>query len=342
VPYGLTLKVDVKTSAPIRSLESPSHKVRVVIEGSHAVVDLSSGETAMDRDFILKIGLAEAHEPRALVERGPDGKAYVQVSFRPKLDSGKAASEVVFLVDRSGSMDGPSIREARKALELALQNLRPGCYFNIVGFGSSYSLLFPESRPWNPETLAQAVAHVRSMNADMGGTEILSALEFVLGAKAPEGLPRQIFVLTDGEVSNTDAVIELVRQHGADTRVFAFGIGAAPSHHLVKGLARAGEGEAEFIAPGERIDEKVLRQLDRALSAALTDVRVDWGGLDVEQSPYVVPPVFADGRVVVFGRTGDPKATTVTLCAKTAQGEVAFSAPVDLSAVREGTLVSTL
>jgi hypothetical protein len=155
-------------------------------------------------------------------------------------------------------------------------------------------------------------------------------------------LARQIFVVTDGEVSNTDAVIELVRKHGADTRVFAFGVGASPSRHLVKGLARAGEGEAEFIAPGERIDEKVLRQLGRALSAALTDVRVDWGGLEIEQSPYVVPPVFADGRVVVFGRTKARKATTVTLRSKNVQGEVAFSAPIDLSAAREGTLVSTL
>jgi hypothetical protein len=125
----------------------------------------------------------------------------------------------------------------------------------------------------------------------------------------PQG---QVFAITDGEVSNTESVIELIRHHGANTRVFGFGIGAAPSHHPVKALARAGEGQAEFVAPAERADENVLRQLGRALAAALTEVRVDWGGLEVEQAPCVVPPMFADGRVVVLGRLDELKAADVT------------------------------
>jgi hypothetical protein len=342
VPYGLSLKVDVLTSAAIRRVESPSHPVRVSLEDRHAVVELSSSSTAMDRDFVLYVTAAESSQPSVLAERGPDGKAYVLVSFRPKLEAGFAASEVVFLVDRSGSMQGPSILEARKALDLALRELRPGCFFNIVGFGNSFSALFPESRPIGAETLASALSYVRSMGGDMGGTEILPALKFVLDAKPLEGLPRQVFVITDGEVSNTDAVIELVRHHGGRTRVFAFGIGAAPSHHLVKALARAGEGEAEFIAPGERADDKVLRQLGRALAAALTEVRVDWGGLEVEQAPFVVPPVFADGRVVVFGRVGELRPAEATLRAASSQGEVAFPVSLDPSAASSGSLVSTL
>jgi hypothetical protein len=342
VPYGLSLKVDVLTSAAIRRVESPSHPVSVSLEGRHAVVELSSSSTAMDRDFVLYVTPAESNLPCVLAEHGPDGKAYVLVSFRPTLEAGFAASEVVFLVDRSGSMQGASILEARKALSLALRSLRPGCFFNIVGFGSSFSALFPESRPFGEETLASALSYVRSMDGDMGGTEVLPPLKFVLDARTQEALPRQVFVITDGEVSNTDAVIELVRHHGARTRVFAFGIGASPSHHLVKALARAGEGEAEFIAPGERADEKVLRQLGRALAAALTEVRVDWGGLSVEQAPYVVPPVFADGRLVVLGRVDELRPADVTLRASSAQGEVAFPGPVDASAVPSGSFVSTL
>jgi hypothetical protein len=342
VPYGLSLKVDVLTSAAIRRVESPSHTVRVSIEDRHAVVELSSSSAAMDRDFVLYVTPAESNLPCVLAEHGPDGKAYVLVSFRPELEAGFAASEVVFLVDRSGSMQGASILEARKALALALRSLRSGCSFNIVGFGSSFSALFPESRPFSDETLASALSYVRSMDGDMGGTEILPALKLVLDARAQEALPRQVFVITDGEVSNTDAVIELVRHHGAKTRVFAFGIGASPSHHLVKALARAGEGEAELIAPGERADEKVLRQLGRALAAALTEVRVDWGGLSVEQAPYVVPPVFADGRVVVLGRVDELRPADVTLRASSAQGQVAFPVSLDPSGVPSGSLVSTL
>ena len=92
------------------------------------------------------------------------------------------------------------------------------------------------------------------MDASLGGTEILPALEFVLGQPRRSERPLQVVVLTDGEVTNTDAVIDLVRRHASGARVFTFGIGRAASHHLVTSLARAGRGAAEFIHPGERLE----------------------------------------------------------------------------------------
>jgi len=342
VPYGLTLEVDVETSAPVRSVESPSHPVAVTIEDGRATIRLSEREAALDRDVVLKITLAETHQPRALVERTADGPAYALLSFRPRLEAKASPAEVVFLVDRSGSMQGASILEARNALQLALRSLRPGCVFNVVGFGSTFQALFPASRPYDDESLSEATKHVRGLEADLGGTEILPALRHVLGAGRRPGLPRQLFVLTDGEVSNTDAVVALAREHAGDTRVFTFGIGAGASHHLVKGLARAGEGEAEFIAPGERIEGKVLRQLSRALAPALSDVGVDWGGLGAVQAPHEVPPVFADGRVLLFARIEKPGPATVTLRATGPDGPVSFPLPLDPASAAEGTLVATL
>ena len=137
-------------------------------------------------------------------------------------------------------------------------------------------------------------------------------------------------------MSNTDAVIALARRHAGHTRVFTFGIGAGASHHLVEGLARAGEGAAELIAPGERIEGKVLRQLGRALTAALTDVRVDWAGLGVEQAPHEVPPVFADGRVLLYGRLEKAESGTVSLRASGAQGDVVLRSRSTRPARRRG------
>lgn len=48
------------------------------------------------------------------------------------------------------------------------------------------------------------------MKADMGGTQIYNPLFKILQNKVIEGYPKQIFLLTDGDVSNTDKVIELV------------------------------------------------------------------------------------------------------------------------------------
>jgi Ca-activated chloride channel family protein len=169
---------------------------------------------------------------------------------------------VIFLVDRSGSMQGTSIEEVRNALQLCLRSMIAGCRFNIIGFGSSHHPLFERSRPYDEASLSEASAHVAAMKADFGGTELLPALEFALKHPRAGSLARQIVVLTDGEVTNTDALIELARKHDTEARIFTFGIGAGASHHLVKGLARAGGGTAEFIYPGERIEPKACGSSD--------------------------------------------------------------------------------
>jgi hypothetical protein len=67
-----------------------------------------------------------------------------------------------------------------------------------LGFGSWFELLFKEgSRPYNEETLRLAEEHVRGLEADLGGTEILQPLMAIF--ETPTNLPRQIILLTDGK-----------------------------------------------------------------------------------------------------------------------------------------------
>ena len=75
-----------------------------------------------------------------------------------------------------------------------------------------------------------------ALNADYGGTEILQPLQAILASAPVPGYARQVFVLTDGEVSNTKEVLECVRRHAALNRVFALGLGDGASRELVEGI----------------------------------------------------------------------------------------------------------
>ncbi|KAK8373062.1 hypothetical protein O3P69_014562, partial [Scylla paramamosain] len=76
------------------------------------------------------------------------------------------------------SMHGEKIESARATLLLFLKSLPLGCLFNIVSFGSSFSVLFKKgSRVYSEATLREACQLQAAMKADMGGTEILAPLK---------------------------------------------------------------------------------------------------------------------------------------------------------------------
>ena len=136
----------------LMGLESPSHPIRVTWQDAVATVSLAHAETALDRDFVLAVDAQVLATPRAWIESAEDGTAAIAIAFCPRLAEVTAPSEVIFIVDRSGSMGGTSIAEVRKALRLCLHSMVPDSRFNIIGFGSSVAPLFPESRGYDDET----------------------------------------------------------------------------------------------------------------------------------------------------------------------------------------------
>jgi hypothetical protein len=345
VPYGLSVSVNVSMAGAITRVESSSHPVAVAMNGSEATVTLSQRDAALDRDFVLSIDAAKLDVPQAWIERDDEGAEAIAVAFVPTLADAVTPAEVIFLVDRSGSMQGKSIAEVRNALQLCLRSMIPGCSFDIVGFGSRFERLFGKSVLYDERSLATASEHVSALEANLGGTEILPALKALLEHPKDGTLARQIVVLTDGEVTNTDAVLALAKRHAANARIFTFGIGAGASHHLVKGLARAGAGIAEFIYPGERIEPKVVRQFGRLLSPSLTNIGLDWGGLDVVQAPSAIPPVFSGGRVLLYGflkEGGEITPARARLSADAPSGPVTFDVTIDRANAHTGRTVATL
>ncbi|HEX8916092.1 MAG TPA: hypothetical protein VF796_27335, partial [Humisphaera sp.] len=174
-----------------------------------------------------------------------------------------------------------------------------------------------------------------------GGTELHPPLEAILKVKPRAGVVRQVILLTDGQVTNEPAVVELCRKHRKHNRVFSFGIGAGCSAFLVKGVARATGGAAEFITAGERIDEKVLRTFARLASPAVADVALDWGGAEV-QTLAEVPPVFDGDVLAVFGRCPGTLPKHATLSCKVGDRTRSWRVEVPAAAADDQGVIATM
>ena len=232
-PYSFEFEMKVKAISAISEITSPSNALRVEIdeaEKNQAKVSLTEAHK-FDKDVVVHILTREPFKPQAIVENGIkiEGKEdkegfmaspVVMLNFFPEFKSPESSDvgEFVFVVDRSGSMSGSRNNSAKETLLLFLKSLPDGCYFNVVGFGSSYKTLFNKSQLYNDRNLKKATDLAESMEADLGGTEILRPLEWVFSQAPVKGNPRQLFLLTDGEVGNTDQVINLVQKHSNTTR----------------------------------------------------------------------------------------------------------------------------
>lgn len=221
-------KLSVFSQEDVDQVTSPTHSIAVKRKsGSDAVtVTLSDENQSLGSDLVILVKHKHPHSPKALVELGEEGgkdfmkKSALMINFFPELTNVEPlACEFIFLVDRSVSMSGSYISSARETLSLFLKSLPEDCRFNIVGFGSRHVTLFPKcSVPYSQTTLDTATSHAQQMNADLGGTELLAPLKDILGTKPPAGFARQVFVLTDGAVSNTSACLDIMKQKVSHSR----------------------------------------------------------------------------------------------------------------------------
>ncbi|KAM7337773.1 hypothetical protein ACRRTK_003892 [Alexandromys fortis] len=278
LPYTLSMVATIFSQHGIERVQSNcslSPMQYLADDKTSAQVSLAEGHK-FDRDVELLIYYNEVHSPSVAVEMGmqdmkPDslmGAPSAMVSFYPDVpekEVTKACGEFVFLMDRSGSMESPMnnqkdsqlrIEAAKETLLLLLKSLPMGCYFNIYGFGSSFEKFFPESVKYTQETMEEAVERVKDLEANLGGTEILKPLRKIYKAPSIPGHPLQLFVFTDGEVSDTFTVINEVLFNSKKHRCFSFGIGEGASTSLIKGIARVTGGTAEFIIGKDRMQTK--------------------------------------------------------------------------------------
>ncbi|CAH8832448.1 unnamed protein product [Trichobilharzia szidati] len=334
VPYTITFEAELSMSSKILDVKS-THD-RFILDRSNDVSNANvklASEFIPNHDLQMVISLSDSLKSLASLEYGDTNESSIlatnclMVQFLPEFSEVNATkknnSEIVFLIDRSGSMHGDNISYAKTSLLLFLKSLPVKCRFQIIGFGSSFDSLFPEPTDYCEESLNKALKYQEALEADMGGTEVYNALKSALNSSTSgEGWFKQIIFLTDGDVNNADEVIGLVRMNAHKARVFTIGLGEGASTGLVKGVARAGNGTAAFVRDNSQLHSTVMRILTDALQPEADNVSIDWKlteklpdgketPIEIVSVPKQIAPLFSGHFVTYFGLFKSDKLSTV-------------------------------
>lgn len=317
--HGFSLSLQIEGELGQADFECPSHPVAVSQEYGMRKIALSGGSALMDRDFVVVF-----KEPEGQGIEGQwvqDGEGYVALaSFHPSFSNEDASPRCVKLViDCSGSMGGDSIAQARIALHEILSLLKPCDYFNLTRFGSSHRMLFPEAAIASTENVQAAAGFVAEMDADMGGTEISSALNATFRAGGVERLPSDVLLITDGEVWGFESIVDEAKKSGH--RIFTVGVGSAVSEAFVRGVAEATGGACELVSPREDMAQRIIRHFQRIDQPMATSVEFIWPSQITRQNPERFMSLYSGDTLHVLGWSDYRPAGEVVLKVGLASGQ---------------------
>src|SRR5262249_20851896 len=249
----------------------PTHAITLKRKGDKEVqVQFDRHQGLLDRDFQLfyqlgdkDVGLtALAHRPVA-AEHG-----YFLLLATPKVELKKdyqVPRDVVLVLDTSGSMRGPKMEQARKALKYCLDNLQKGDRFGLVGFATTVNRYRDSLTEAGADQVGQAKQWVDELEAT-GGTAIYDALESALELRTKdEGRTFTVVFFTDGQPTigegdktRPEAILKnTVAKNTASTRIFTFGVGDDVNATLLDQLAERTRAVSTYVRPQEDIEAKV-------------------------------------------------------------------------------------
>ena len=299
VENQFSLKVEVFGCLREAQFVCPSHRVDLAQLSDRIVITLHQAKALMDRDFILNVRAPQATRSFTLCGEDGDGLAAV-ASFQPFFPGlhQPRPLKLAIVVDCSGSMEGDSMEQAKQALAGILDALQPHDCVTMIAFGSTTNVLSNRLLPCDETNLAKAKDFAKQLDANMGGTEIDSALCTTYAAiDAQAG---DIFLVTDGEVSDWEGVVEEAKRSGH--RIFTVGVGNAVSEAFVRKLATETGGACELVSPQEGMAGRVLRHFERMRAPRAARVTVLWPEGARELAPNSLGTVFEGDTVVACAR----------------------------------------
>lgn len=343
----LSVRVTMDAKQPIKSIYSPSHAVTITRPGDRsAVATLEMRDVLPGGDFRLIYGVNDQQVGATLLSYRPDDSedGYFLLLASPGLtrpDAKTPEKTVIFVIDKSGSMSGKKIAQARDAARFVLGTLNEGDRFNLIVYDDAVQAFKPELQMCNDASKREAMAFVDNIR-DGGSTNINEALRTAMGMIQDDSRPAYILFLTDGLPTageqNEMKIAENVKNaNGHHARLIAFGVGDDVNARLLDRLSHGNGGVSEFVKPSDNLEGPVSRFASRLTAPVLANVKVTMEGTDINRAyPRDLGDLFEGGQIVWVGRYRKSGNVRVTIGGSVSGNPRKFESSTTLASASSG------
>lgn len=347
VPW--TVEVAVDGEAPISTLYSPSHELATERRDAEKLTARVASTTEPGSFRLSYLRGEEGLSGTLYAYPDPElGGGYFLFlgGLPPRTEEDRASiqREVTIALDRSGSMAGPKMDQARQAALQVIEGLADGESFNLVDYGTTVSRFAKGPVKKTRDTTLAARAYLDSLRPG-GGTNLHDALVESLSSKPSEGTLPLVLFLTDGlpTVGRTDeGQIGRLAERAGGKRVFTFGVGNDVNAPLLDRIADTTRASAGYVLPDQDIEVAVSEVFDQLYGPLLTDVSLTALDGDTEttraihdvipgQSAGTIPDVFEGDQIVVLGKYRDADELRLRLSGRAGDEQLSHEFTFDLA-----------
>ncbi|MBL8754898.1 MAG: VWA domain-containing protein [Planctomycetes bacterium] len=352
VPWRIS--VDLHARAPIGLCHSVSHEL-VVVRSDGTTRTLEVAERARRNPGAFRLSFTTgtvADRPTATLFAYPDpgsgGGWFLLMANAPPAGPVALRREVTIVLDRSGSMAGKKLDQAKAAALQVLEALAPGEGFQVLDYGNDVRAAYPAPVVKDERTMRALREHVAAIRP-LGGTNIHDALVEALRAQVLPGTLPLVLFLTDGlptvgptSEKELNAMVAAGNPHAR--RVFCFGVGHDVNVPLLDALAERTRATTTYVQPDEDVEVKVARTFARLGHPVVAEpaLRAVTAPGETERLadvlPRALPDLFAGDQIVLLGRYRGSADLEFELSGRTPTGAKTwqFTLPVRGASVANG------
>ncbi|MEH1932311.1 MAG: von Willebrand factor type A domain-containing protein [Nostoc sp.] len=227
-----------------------------------------------DRPFSVTTEVAAApwNPQHKLVQVGLQGKRLESETLPP--------SNLVFLIDVSGSMDDPNkLPLVQQSLKLLVNKLRPEDRVSLVVYAGNAGLVLPATRGSQKSTILAAIDRLEAGGSTAGGQGIELAYKIAKQNFLKSGNNR-VILATDGDFNvgvssdgDLTRLIEQKRDQGIFLTVLGFGTGNYKDSKMEQ-LADKGNGNYAYIDTLLEAKKVLVNDLRGTLFTIAKDVKI--------------------------------------------------------------------
>ncbi|XP_071368926.1 inter-alpha-trypsin inhibitor heavy chain H3-like isoform X2 [Centroberyx affinis] len=269
--------------------------------------------TLLEGDFVIKYDVNRA---KSLGDIQIVNGYFVHFFAPPDLP--RVPKNVVFVIDRSGSMGGAKIRQTREALLAILKDLHEADYFALIQFDDITITWKDSLTKATKENVAQAMEYVRKIK-DNGGTNIndavLRAVNMLVkdrqGQKLPERSVDMIILLTDGMPNQGETNLQRIQENvyravGGNMSLFCLGFGNDVDYSFLDVMAKQNKGVARRIYEASDATIQLQGFYEEVASPLLSEVDLRYPDKAVDfLTTNHFSQLFNGSEIVVAGRLSD-------------------------------------